>query len=155
MRGLYSAQGKMISEKSPRTCNFRVFWDGDLLDELLDRNYVAKYNWEKDSLETLFVVNECRWNNGTKATPVLCADLFGDWREEIIWRTADNAALRIYSTTIPTEHRLITLMHDPVYRLSIAWQNVGYNQPPHTGYYIGDDMKPAPKPNIFVIKSSK
>ncbi len=155
MRGLYSAKGKRISEKSPRTCNFRVFWDGDLQDELLDRNYVAKYNWEKDSLETLLIANECRWNNGTKATPVLCADLFGDWREEIIWRTADNSSLRIYTTTIPTEHRLVTLMHDPVYRLSIAWQNVGYNQPPHTGYFIGNDMKPAPKPDIFVVKSSK
>nr|WP_304523471.1 hypothetical protein [Bacteroides gallinarum] len=70
--------------------------------------------------------------NGTKRTPNLSADLFGDWREEIIFCDAeDPGKLRIYTTTIPTRHRLYTLMHDPVYRLGIAWQNVGYNQPPH------------------------
>ena len=116
---------------------------------------IAKYNWKKDSLITLLQDNNCRWNNGTKSTPVLSADLLGDWREEVIWKTADQTALRIYSSTIPTEHRLVTFMHDPVYRLGIAWQNVGYNQPPTTSYYIGDDMKPAPKPNIFVVKANK
>jgi rhamnogalacturonan endolyase len=152
MSGLYSAKGEKISDKSPRTCNFTVYWDGDLQQELLDKNYVAKYNWKKDSLEILMQDRQCKAVNGTKATPVLSADLFGDWREEIVWRTADNTALRIYSTTIPTQHRLVTLMHDPVYRLAIAWQNVAYNQPPTTSYYIGDDMKKAPKPNLFVVK---
>ncbi|HEY8469631.1 MAG TPA: rhamnogalacturonan lyase, partial [Longimicrobiales bacterium] len=88
------------------------------------------------------------WNNGTKATPVLSADILGDWREEVIWRSADNRELRIYTTTIPTEHRLYTLMHDPIYRLGVAWQNVAYNQPPHTGFYMGDDMAPPPRPAI-------
>jgi len=152
MSGLYSAKGEKISNKSPRTCNFTVYWDGDLQQELLDKNYVAKYNWKKDSLEILMQDRQCKAINGTKATPVLSADLFGDWREEIIWRTFDNTALRIYSTTIPTQHRLVTLMHDPVYRLAIAWQNVAYNQPPTTSYYIGDDMNEAPKPNLFVVK---
>lgn len=87
-------------------------------------------------------------NNGTKATPVLCADILGDWREEVIWRTADNKELRIYTTTIPTEHRIYTLMHDPVYRLSVAWQSVAYNQPPHTGFYLGEGMAPPPRPAI-------
>jgi rhamnogalacturonan endolyase len=155
MHGLYSAQGKLISEKAPRCCNFTVYWDGDLQQELLDRNYIAKYNWKKDSLITLLQDNNCRWNNGTKSTPVLSADLLGDWREEVIWKTADQTALRIYSSTIPTEHRLVTFMHDPVYRLGIVWQNVGYNQPPTTSYYIGDDMQPAPKPSIFVVKANK
>jgi hypothetical protein len=75
--------------------------------------------------------------NGTKATPVLSADLFGDWREEVIFRGKDNSSLLLFSTTIPTEYRIATLMHDPVYRLGIAWQNVVYNQPPHMGYYMG------------------
>lgn len=153
MHGLYSAQGKQISEKAPRTCNFTVYWDGDLQQELLDKNYVVKYDYKKDSLVTLLQDNACRWNNGTKATPVLSADIFGDWREEIIWRTTDNTALRIYSTTIPTEHKLVTLMQDPIYRLGIAWQNVGYNQPPTTGFYIGDDMKNPRKIKISVIKT--
>ena len=133
--GLYSAQGKVISTKTPSTCNFRILWDGDLLHELLDRNFIAKYDWEGDSLKFLLRAPECRWINGTKATPVLCADLFGDWREEVIWRTADNTALRIYSTTIPTQHRMPTLMHDRQYRLSVAWQNVAYNQPPSTSFW--------------------
>ena len=63
-----------------------------------------------------------------------------------MFRTADNRALRIYTTTIPTEHRIPTLMHDPQYRLSIAWQNVAYNQPPHTGFYLGEGMEPPPRP---------
>ncbi|HVW39392.1 MAG TPA: rhamnogalacturonan lyase, partial [Pirellulales bacterium] len=79
----------------------------------------------------------CASNTGSKATPALCADLFGDWREEVVWRSADNRELRIYSTTLPTKRRLPTLMHDPQYRLSVAWQNVGYNQPPQPGFYLG------------------
>jgi len=82
---------------------------------------------------------ECNSINWSKATPVLSADLFGDWREEVIWRTKDNKSLRIYSTTWPTKYSYVTLMQDPQYRESIAWQNVGYNQPPHTGFYIGPD----------------
>lgn len=74
-------------------------------------------------------------NNGTKSNACLTADLFGDWREEIVLRYGDG--VRIYFSTIPTDYRLTTLMHDSQYRCAIAWQNVGYNQPPHTSYYIG------------------
>lgn len=133
--GMYSAQGERISERSPRTCNFRILWDGDLQHELLDRNFIAKYDWTTDSLRFLLRADECRWNNGTKATPVLSADLLGDWREEVIWRTADNTALRIYTTTIPTRYRLPSLMEDRQYRLSVVWQNVAYNQPPSTSFW--------------------
>lgn len=136
MSGLYSAQGKKISDKTPRTCNFRIFWDGDLQHELLDRNFVAKYDWEGDSLTVLMRDRECRWNNGTKATPVLSADLFGDWREEIVWRKADNSGLRVYISTIPTNYRFVTLMQDRQYRTAIAWQNVAYNQPPSTSFLL-------------------
>jgi rhamnogalacturonan endolyase len=67
----------------------------------------------------------------------------------VILRATDNPReLRIYTTTIPTEHRFPTLMHDPVYRLGIAWQNVAYNQPPQTTFYIGDDMQAPPRPRI-------
>ncbi len=75
-----------------------------------------------------------RSNNGTKGTPAIQADLFGDWREEIAWRSADSSELRIYSTPYETDRRIHTLMHDPVYRLAIAWQNVAYNQPPHPSF---------------------
>ncbi len=120
--------------------NFSGWWDGDLLREILDKNYIAKWNWQESRLDTLLTDEACTSNNGTKATPVLSVDLWGDWREEVIWRTRDNQELRIYTSTIPTKHRFPTLMHDPVYRLGIAWQNVAYNQPPHTSFYIGADM---------------
>ena len=80
-------------------------------------------------------------NNGTKSTPVLSGDILGDWREEVILRTIDNKELRIFTTTIPTKYRFYTFMHDPEYRLSIAWQNVAYNQPPHTSFYLGPGME--------------
>ena len=89
-------------------------------------------------------------NNSTKANPCLCADILGDWREEVIWRTDDNAELRIFTTTIPTDFRFYTFMHDPVYRLGIAWQNVAYNQPAHTGFYMGQGMDLPPDPNIVL-----
>lgn len=150
--GLWDCKGNKISEKTPRSCNFAVWWDGDLLRELLDRNTVYKWNWETESLDPLMVAQGCWSNNGTKATPALSADLFGDWREEVVLRTTDNMALRIYSTAIPTNHRFVTMMHDPVYRLGIAWQNVAYNQPPHIGYYIGHDMAKPPKYDIKLIQ---
>ena len=81
------------------------------------------------------------YNNGTKATPCLSADIFGDWREELILRNSTDDALRIYSTITPTTYRVPTLMHDHVYRMGVAWQNVAYNQPPHLGYYLPDYIK--------------
>jgi len=148
IHGMFNAKGEKISDKGPNSCNFGVFWDGDLLSELLDRNVISKWNWTDEKTEALLTAENCMSNNGTKSTPTLSADLFGDWREEVIWRTTDSKELRIYTTTIPTKYRFYTFMHDPQYRLSIAWQNVAYNQPPHTSFYIGDDMKPAPKPAI-------
>lgn len=80
--------------------------------------------------------------NGTKATPCLQADLFGDWREELVlYDASDKAHLNIFTTNIPTEHRVVTLMHDHIYRMGIAWQNAAYNQPPHLGYYLPDAVK--------------
>jgi rhamnogalacturonan endolyase len=130
-KGLYDVKGNRIGE-APRSTNFLIWWDGDLSRELLDGNRIEKYG-----RGTIFTAEGCVSNNGTKSTPTLSADLFGDWREELVMRTADNQALRIYTTTIPTTHRIITLMQDHQYRMSIVWQNVGYNQPPHTGFYLG------------------
>ena len=154
MDGIYNAKGEKIVEKRPRgvSCNFAVWWDGDLLRELLDQNMITKWNWETESIDTLLIAHACQSGNGTKATPALSVDLWGDWREEVIWRTRDNQELRIYTTTIPTKHRITTLMHDPQYRLSIAWQNVAYNQPPHPSFYL-DEAAPLPKrPNIRVVE---
>ena len=79
------------------------------------------------------------------------ADFIGDWREELLMTATNGQALRLYTTTIPTEHRIYTLMHDPQYRLAITWQNVVYNKPPHPGFFLGDAMAPPPSPNIRLI----
>ena len=146
LTGLWNVKGEQISNRKPRSCNFAVWWDGDLLRELLDSNRISKWNWLDGTETNLVTAEHCVSNNSSKSTPCLCADILGDWREEVIWRTSDGKELRIYSTTIPTEHRLTTLMHDPIYRLSVAYQNVGYNQPTQTGFYLGDGMSPPPLP---------
>jgi len=153
--GLFNCKGQKISNKEPLPCNFGIWWDGDLLRELLDKTNIYKWNWEKEITEIIFTANGCTSINGTKATPCLSADLFGDWREEVIFPSTDGKELRIYTTTIPTNYRFVTLMHDPVYRLAIAWQNVGYNQPPHLSYYLGNDMKNPPTYKISITKMKK
>ena len=145
--GLRTCQGERIGD-APRSANFAIWWDGDLLREILDRTRISKWNWTNATLEPLLTADGATSNNGSKATPVLSGDIFGDWREEVIFRSPDSKELRIYTTTIPTTNRLYTLMHDPQYRLAIAWQNVGYNQPPHPGFYLGDGMKSPPRPKI-------
>ena len=152
--GLRTCQGERIGA-APRTVNFAIWWDGDLLRELLDRNRIFKWNWASNTLDTVLAPNDVTWNNGTKATPVLSGDILGDWREEVIWRTPDNRELRIYTTTASTTNRIRTLMHDPQYRLCIAWQNVGYNQPPHPSFYLGDGMKQPLPPNIITRRRNR
>lgn len=127
-------------------CNFLVYWDGDLASELLDANIIQKYDAAKGWTKRFYGPSDGytlsgQVNNGTKRNYSLVADLWGDWREEIIMPITDSNShdthLRIFTSIVPTEYRLTTLMHDCQYREAIAWQNVGYNQPPHTSYYIG------------------
>lgn len=146
--GLYTAKGQKIGTTLPSSTNFGIWWDGDLLRELLDSNRIDKWDYANNKTVNLLTASGVSSNNGTKSTPNLQADLFGDWREEVVWRTSDSSALRIYTTTAVTDKRIYTLMHDPVYRLGIAWQNVAYNQPPHTGFYLGEGMSTPPVPNI-------
>ncbi|GIX05674.1 MAG: rhamnogalacturonan endolyase YesW [Candidatus Poribacteria bacterium] len=150
---LYSAKGEPISEVKPRSCNMALWWDGDLLRELLDGTQILKWNPQTQETELLLDAAEyaCVRNNGSKANPSLSADILGDWREEVIWRTRDNTELRVFVSTAPTEHRLVTLMHDPIYRLSVAWQNVGYNLPTQVGYYLGAGMEEPPRPELVFV----
>ncbi|KAA8752574.1 rhamnogalacturonan lyase [Paenibacillus sp. UASWS1643] len=145
---LYTAKGQKLGTTLPSSTNFGIWWDGDLLRELLDSNRIDKWNYTNSTTMNLLTASGVSSNNGTKSTPNLQADLFGDWREEVVWRTNDSSALRIYTTTAVTDKRIYTLMHDPVYRLGVAWQNVAYNQPPHTGFYLGEGMNTPPVPNI-------
>lgn len=152
LAGLFNCHGERIAQRAPRTCNMAVWWDGDLLRELLDRTTIQKWNPERETSEILFDAAQfgCTSNNGTKGNPCLCADILGDWREEVIWRSADNRELHIFTTPEPTTYRLVTLMQDPTYRLAVAWQNVGYNQPAHSGFYLGEGMTPPKRPNVAV-----
>lgn len=118
--------------------NFGIWWDGDLLRELLDHETVWKYNWQEKSIDRLQKF-EGSFNNWTKSNPCLSADILGDWREEVIMRNRESTELRIYITPHPTDYRIDCLMQDIPYRLSVATQNVGYNQPSEAGYYIGPD----------------
>nr|WP_321408144.1 autotransporter-associated beta strand repeat-containing protein [uncultured Carboxylicivirga sp.] len=143
--GAYSIDGELIGGKT--AMNFLIWWDDDLTRELLDGTNISKYN-----VGTLLTAFNCSSNNSTKATPNLSGDILGDWREEVIFRTTDNTKLRIYTTTNETSYRFRTLMHDPQYRLAIAWQNVGYNQPPHPGFFLGTDMDTPPLAPIAQAK---
>ena len=119
--------------------NFGIWWDGDLLREMLDRGRVSKYNWQNNTIEDIVLFPDIVFNNGTKSNPCLSADILGDWREEVIARTPDSSELRIFVSPIPTDYRINCLMEDIPYRLSVATQNVGYNQPSEPGFYLGPD----------------
>lgn len=124
--------------------NFAVWWDGDLLREMLDHNRITKYDWTTGRCNLLKEFEGCTFNNGTKSNPCLSADIIGDWREEVLVRTEDSNELRLYVSPIPTDHRINCLMTDIPYRLSVATENVAYNQPPHTGFYLGPDKTAKP-----------
>ena len=141
--GIYNQAGEKVGN-IPNTNgsnmeNFAVYWDGDLGRELLDGNKLVKYSVTSGTERIYYNSKNSTLpgsiNNSSKSNACLTADLFGDWREEIVLRYGDG--VRIYFSTIPTDYRLTTLMHDSQYRCAIAWQNVGYNQSPHTSYYIG------------------
>ena len=151
--GMFDNKGNKIAEKTP-ACNMGIFWDGDAMSEILNGVNVSKWMYDSSNTKTIFDARnfDCVSNNGTKSNPCLSADLFGDWREELICRTKDSKELRIFTTTISTDKKFYTLMQDPQYRLSIVWQNVAYNQPPHTSFFMGHDMPQPPKPNIAVMK---
>lgn len=145
--------------------NFRIYWDGDLQDEWHDSRHVDKYNDETDTFERLYTFDSpshtARSINGSKENPNLQTDLFGDWREEVVYYDYDVTSttqktvssksindgaeftidwenrqyyLVVFNTTIPTDYRMPWLRDDHVYDMAIAWQNIGYNQPPHLGY---------------------
>ena len=147
--GLRAADGTELGER-PRSTGFAIWWDGDLLREFASGSRITKWNWTERTEETLTAFDT---GNGRRRgrRPTLTGDIIGDWREEIIVPSAEGDALLLYTTVIPTEYRLPTLMHDPQYRLGMAWQNVVYNKPPHPSFYLGQDMKKPPRPKIKLI----
>ncbi len=148
---IYAATGELLGGKPANMHqNFGIWWDGDVIRETLDGTVISKINpttygrsnilqgWEYGATD----------NNSTKSTPCLSGDFLGDWREELICRNGDSSALLVFVTRTTASRRLRTFLHDPQYRVSLAWQNVGYNQPPHTSFFVGQDMATPPMPNI-------
>ena len=145
--GVYTADGRFITERRP-SINFAIWWDGDLNRELFNGSprressavYIEKWNGDGTDRIEVKGFDDVRTINGTKANPCLQADIVGDWREELLLRTKDNKALRLFVTSHVTDYRFHSLMFDPIYRTGISTQNVAYNQPPHTGFYLGSDL---------------
>ncbi len=149
--GLRTIRGKEIGPR-PRIADWVIWWDGDLLREIYGGFSIFKWNPGEGREEPIFTAEapfgSGRGNRHAGLRPSLAADLIGDWREELLVPGPGGRSLRLYTTTIPTAHRLTTLMHDPQYRLSVAWQNVSYNKPPHPSFFLGAGMKPPVRPAI-------
>lgn len=131
--------GEIVGQKST-SVNFRMYWDGTCYDQTLDGDKLDAWDgngWTR--VMTFYNYGNSSTCNSTKKTPNLQADLFGDWREELIlWDSSTSSTLNIFTTNIPTDYRVPTLMHDHTYRMGVAWQNTAYNQPPHLGFYLPD-----------------
>ncbi|MEK3922415.1 rhamnogalacturonan lyase family protein [Paenibacillus sp. FSL K6-2393] len=143
---IYNVDGEVISSVQPST-NFRIWWDGDVLGELLDKNFVEKWDWQQNTTARLFTADDVRVNS--RNAPVLYGDLLGDWREEILYETSDFTALRLYTTTIPSDVRIYTLPHNPAYRNGLAVK--GYMQSLLTDYYLGEGMTTPTVPDILPV----
>ncbi|MBE6853630.1 MAG: carbohydrate-binding protein [Ruminococcus sp.] len=147
---IYDGYGKVIGSSSKLPSNFVIHWDGDLESELLDGAVITKYT--ANGVNTMLAPSGVVGCNSTKNTPNLTADLFGDWREELVVHTEDSSALRIYSTTHNTDIRTFTFMHDIQYRTSVAAENTAYNQPPHTSFFLGTGYKLPGYPQVYYAK---
>lgn len=150
--GMYNLATKTKISATAPAANFGVWWDADPLREILNGDIIDEWDYAAKKTNRLLTAYNygAASNNGTKANPALSGDILGDWREEVIWRNANNQELLVFTTTIVTDRRIHTLMHDPQYRLSIAWQNVAYNQPPHTSFFLGHGMATPPRPSIYL-----
>ncbi len=145
---VYDSKGQSTGISRP-AMNFLIYWDGDLERELMDGTAISKINSSK-KVEYLLMADDCGSCNSTKATPCLTADLYGDWREELVLRTNDNKYLRVYCTPYTTNQRITTLMHDTQYRTQVSTEQSGYNQPPHTSFYLGSDKSLPARPNVVI-----
>ncbi|MBR3046397.1 MAG: RICIN domain-containing protein [Oscillospiraceae bacterium] len=145
---VFNGAGQSVAMDCP-SMNFLIWWDGDLERELLDNVGITKIN-QAGKIVSLFEAAGCASCNGTKATPNLSADIFGDWREELILHTTDSKYLRIFCTPYETEYRITTLMHDMQYRMQVATEQNCYNQPPHPSFYLGSDQPLPDRPALTI-----
>ncbi len=142
--GQVESQGYGWNDEIKWSMNSAIWWDDDLEREAMDRTMI------EDTVGRRFT-GDGSYNNGTKSNACLTADLFGDWREEVILSANDSSVLRIFGTTFETETRLFTLMHDQQYRLGVATENVGYNQAPNTSFFLGTGYDLPATPTIYTL----
>ena len=151
---VFDGSGNTLSCRRPAV-NFLSYWDGDLEREILDGYTDSPATISKmganGKLTTLLTTDGYYTCNTTKGTPCLSADIFGDWREELIVRGADSKSIRIYCTPYDTDYRITTLMHDPQYRVQVSAQQTAYNQPPHASFYLGSDQPLPARPSVTVL----
>lgn len=149
---MYAPDGTVVVPRGNAFVNFGVWWEGGPIRQLLDNTTIARWNYAagggRQNILTAWQQGASQ-SNGTKSTPALSGDILGDWREEVIWKNTDSTALLLFTTTVSAGGRLHSLMHDPTYRMAIAWQNVAYNQPPHPGFFLGGDMPTPPRSPIW------
>nr|WP_297705891.1 rhamnogalacturonan lyase [uncultured Butyrivibrio sp.] len=140
---VYSVKGDKLDIPAPST-NMNIHWAADLTTQVTDgKEYLIeeKCGIINDITHGVMLRPEgTATNNGTKGNPCLVADLFGDFRDEIVLRLSDDSALRIYINTDITEHKLFTPLQDIQYRMGVCWQNNCYNQPGYVSYYYASDM---------------
>lgn len=131
--GLFGSYSPSFSQ------NFRIYWDGDLLDETLDGDDTeGNVKIFKGDVGGIMQTEGCALVNYTKNNPTFQGDILGDWREEIVVRTSDNNKIRIYTTADPTEYRIPSLWYDYQYRNAMVTQTLVYNQPPHVSFFMGE-----------------
>ncbi|WP_190394249.1 rhamnogalacturonan lyase [Nocardiopsis quinghaiensis] len=134
--GLWSADGEFLGDRTPGT-NMSIRWAADMTTQIVEGTRDPRIqDWNRGTLRT---AEGTHTNNGTKGNPALVADVLGDWREELVVRTGDSTALRVLTSTEVTDRKLYTLMHDPQYRVGVAGQQSGYNQPTYPSFHLGSD----------------
>ncbi|MDT0318050.1 rhamnogalacturonan lyase [Streptomyces millisiae] len=136
--GLWTARGDYLGAETPGT-NMSIRWSADLTTQIVNGSIDQTPTVDDWRRGTLLTAEGTLTNNHTKGNPSLVADVFGDWREELMVRTADSSAIRFYVSTEVTDHKLYTLMHDPQYRVEVARQQTTYNQPAYPSFYLASD----------------
>lgn len=179
---VYDCNGKALYTKDMGNNNgypnYRIYWDGDLTDEHMSGAVVSKFmisgttaslsrcSTPTSGTKTLWSLYSVNTINESKDNPCLQCDLLGDWREELVYfcdggtsTVGGDFALRVVSSTFPTDYKLPWLRDDNTYNLAIACQNVGYSMPPHLGYnpveYYAEIEASAGKKVLFTPNESK
>ncbi|GIG29755.1 rhamnogalacturonan lyase [Cellulomonas marina] len=136
--GLLSATGQPLGTPALGT-NQSIRWAGDGTTQIVEGAGDVTPSITDRTRGTLLVAGGTRTNNGTKGNPSLVADVLGDAREELVVRTVDSSALRVFTSTEDTDRKVVTLLHDPQYRAETARQQTAYNQPAYPGWYLASD----------------